>query len=146
MSRRTRARELVLKCLYAYESLDREAKPIFDETCAGTTQDKKTLEFASSLYLAIVERVKEIDEKIEKIAENWDIERLAIVDKNILRMAVCELFYFPDIPAKVSINEAIELAKKFSTMDSASFVNGILDAIYRQNEAELEQTGRVGAE
>jgi len=143
MSKRTRAREIVLKCLYAYETLDREPGPIFEETCARTTQDETTLQFASNLYFAVIERMKKIDEEIAGNAENWDIERFAVVDKNILRIAVCELFFFPDIPAKVSINEAIELAKKYSTMDSASFVNGILDAIYQQNMVELEQNGKT---
>jgi N utilization substance protein B len=146
MSRRTRAREIVLKCLYAFETLDVDAQETFERTCARTSQDATTIEFASNLYFAIVERLKKIDKEIAENAENWDIGRLAVVDKNILRMAVCELFYFPDIPAKVSINEAIELAKKYSTLDSASFVNGILDAIYQRNLAELEEQGKVRTE
>ena len=146
MSRRTRAREIVLICLYAFETLDGDARQVFEQTTARSSQDAQIIEFASNLYFAIVERLKRIDREIEKNAKNWDIDRFAVVDKNILRMAVCELFYFPDIPAKVSINEAIELAKKYSTMDSASFVNGILDAIYRQNVIELEEGGKIRAE
>jgi N utilization substance protein B len=146
MSRRTRAREIVLKCLYAYETLEKEAKTIFEETCAKTSQDVRSLEFASDLYFAVIERREEIDKEIASNAENWNINRFAVVDKNIMRIAVCELFYFPDIPAKVSINEAIELAKKYSTIDSSSFVNGILDAIYRKNVVELEEKGKVRAE
>jgi N utilization substance protein B len=146
MSRRTRAREIVLKCLYAYETLEKEAKTIFEETCAKTSQDVRSLEFASDLYFAVIERREEIDKEIASNAENWNINRFAVVDKNIMRIAVCELFYFPDIPAKVSINEAIELAKKYSTIDSSSFVNGILDAIYRKNIIELEEKGKVQAE
>ena len=146
MSKRTRAREIVLKCLYAYETLEKEAKTIFEETCAKTKLDTKSTEFASNLYSAVTEKLEEIDKEISSNAVNWNIDRFAIVDKNIMRMAVCELFYFPDIPAKVSINEAIELAKKYSTMDSSSFVNGILDAIYRKNIVELEEKGKVRAE
>ncbi|MCK4655636.1 MAG: transcription antitermination factor NusB [candidate division Zixibacteria bacterium] len=146
MSRRTRAREIVLKCLYAYETLDKEAKTVFDDTCAKTSQDVRSTEFASNLYFGVIERLEEIDKQIASNAENWNIDRFAVVDKNIMRMAVCELFYFPDIPAKVSINEAIELAKKYSTVDSSSFVNGILDAIYRKNVAELEEKGKVRTE
>ncbi len=142
MSRRTRAREIVLKCLYTFETLEKDAREVFEEASAATSRDVATLEFASSLYRAIIEKVKKLDEDIAEIAENWDIKRLAVVDRNILRIAICELFYFPDIPAKVSINEAIELAKKYSTMDSASFVNGILDAIYQRHLTELEQ-GKV---
>ena len=82
--------------------------------------------------------MEKIDEEITKHAQHWDISRVALIDKNIMRMAICELLYFPDIPSKVSINEAIELAKKYSTDESAGFVNGILNAIFKQLEAELE--------
>jgi N utilization substance protein B len=146
MSRRTRAREIVLKCLYAYETLEKEAKTIFEETCAKTSQDAKSTEFASNLYFTVIEKLEEIDKEIASSAENWNIDRFAVVDKNIMRIAVCELFHFPDIPAKVSINEAIELAKKYSTIDSSGFVNGILDAIYHKNLIELEEKGKVQAE
>jgi len=95
------------------------------------------------LYLKIVDKRTRIDKEIRKYAENWDFERFAVVDKNILRMAVCEFFYFPDIPARVTINEAIELAKKYSTMDSSSFVNGILDAIFRANTQMFSETGKL---
>ena len=139
MKRRTRARELVLKCLYAYESLGGNSDQVFEQTCGGSSQDVETLEFASNLYRTIVSSLDEIDHHITVHAANWDLERVAIVDKNILRIAICELFYFPDIPAKVSINEAIEMAKKYSTIDSAGFINGILDAIYKLNETRLQE-------
>ncbi|MFH1893869.1 MAG: transcription antitermination factor NusB [Candidatus Zixiibacteriota bacterium] len=138
MSKRTHARELVLKCLYAFESLDGDAESVFKQTCADSHLDGTAFEFVSNLFFKIVGEITEIDKKISASAQNWDIKRLAIVDKNIIRIAVCELFFFPDIPAKVSINEAIELAKKYSTLDSASFVNGILDNIYKENAVELE--------
>lgn len=142
MSKRGRARELVLKCLYAYETLGGDPSKVFEATCSPTVQSEETIEFASNLYFEIVKKLKKIDKIIEQRSENWDIERLAVVDKNILRIAVCELFQFPDIPARVSINEAIELAKKYSTIDSAGFVNGILDNIYKQNALALEQGGQ----
>ena len=146
MSKRSRAREITLKCLYAYESLDENAAKVFEQTCGKSAQKDDIIEFAANLYFAIIDRVKKLDKEIEKHAKNWDIDRLAVVDKNILRLAICELFYFPDIPARVSINEAIELAKKYSTMDSASFVNGILDAIYKDNAIALEEGGKLQAE
>jgi len=143
MSKRTHARELVLKCLYAFESLESDAESVFKQTCADSRLDDDTLNFVSTLFFKIVEQTAAIDKKISASAQNWDIKRLAIVDKNIIRIAVCELFFFPDIPAKVSINEAIELAKKYSTLDSASFVNGILDNIYKVNAVELENGANV---
>jgi len=139
MSKRTRARELVLKCLYAFESLEADAKSVFEQTCGDMDRADETLKFASRLFFKITDKMAEIDKNIGSTSENWDIERLAIVDKNIIRIAVCELFFFPDVPAKVSINEAIELAKKYSTLDSASFVNGILDHIYKSNAVEIEK-------
>ena len=70
---------------------------------------------------------------IEDFLENWELKRIAILDKLILQIAVCELLFFDDVPPKVSISEAIELAKKYSTDDSSGFVNGILDSVYKQN-------------
>jgi len=143
MSKRTRARELVLKCLYAYESLGGDADEVFERTCGKSPLDEDGRGFARDLYIKIVSKGKQIDKEIIKRTENWDFERFAVVDKNILRMAVCELFFFPDIPARASINEAIELAKKYSTMESASFVNGILDAVFHANIKQLMDGGKL---
>lgn len=139
MSKRSHARELVLKCLYALESLEGDAISIFEQTCGDMNQADETFKYASRLFFKITDKMAAIDKCIASTAENWDLERLAIVDKDLIRIAVCELFFFPDIPAKVSINEAIELAKKYSTTDSASFVNGILDHIYKENAVEIEK-------
>ncbi len=143
MSKRTRARELVLKCLYAFETLGGDAAAVFDQNVVRSPQDEELIDFASQLYHKIIDKETRIDREIRKYAENWDFERFAVVDKNILRMAVCEFFFFPDIPARVTINEAIELAKKYSTMDSSSFVNGILDAIFRANSQHFQDTGKL---
>jgi transcription termination factor NusB/ubiquinone/menaquinone biosynthesis C-methylase UbiE len=105
LSARRKARELVLKSLYAFESTD------------GKPQE----------VLALILQ----DSEIAGHTEHWDISRLALVDKNIMRIAICELLYMPDIPSRVSINEAIEMAKKYSTLESSSFVNGILNAIFK---------------
>jgi N utilization substance protein B len=76
---------------------------------------------------------------IAKKIKNWELDRIALIDRIVLRMGICELKYFPEIPPKVSINEAIELAKKFSTERSGKFVNGVLDAVYN----ELKETGQL---
>jgi transcription antitermination protein NusB len=87
----------------------------------------------------VLESLPELDKKITEFAQNWDLRRMAAVDRNILRMAVYEMIHRDDIPPVVSINEAVDIAKKFSTQDSGKFVNGILDRIKR----ELPRPARV---
>ncbi len=93
--------------------------------------------FIQSLIKQVLEHEEKIDELIKEKLEHWDFKRLNSVDRVILRMGVCEMLYFPDIPLKVSIDEAIELAKKFSSGDAGKFVNGILDAIAKSNKEIL---------
>ncbi len=134
MSARRRAREHVLKALYALELGEQSVEEIAESIIAKGGVDKKNLPFANDLYKQASDNVEKIDVYIEKLAVNWEIDRIAIVDKNILRMAITEVWFMPDIPIKVAINEAIELAKKYSTLESASFVNGILDKVMRDQE------------
>jgi len=95
-------------------------------------------DFSGSLVRGICQNLSSIDNIISKYADNWDIKRMAVIDKNILRMGTYELLYREEIPYKVSINEAIELAKKYGDFDSGKFVNGILDKI---REKEPKTTG-----
>ncbi len=88
--------------------------------------------FARLLLEGTLEQRPRIDRIITDAAQNWDLRRMALVDRNILRMAIYEMLFADDIPAKVSINEAIELGKRFSTKQSGSFINGILDRIRRE--------------
>ena len=88
--------------------------------------------FARLLLEGTLEARPRIDAIITDAAQNWDLRRMALVDRNIMRMAIYEMLYADDIPAKVSINEAIELGKRFSTKQSGSFINGILDRIRRE--------------
>ena len=90
-------------------------------------------QFARKLFEYTVQHQEKIDEHIKEKSENWEFSRIALIDKIILRMAICEFFYLDDVPPKVSIAEAIEIAKKYSTDDSSSFVNGILDAVFHSN-------------
>ncbi len=92
----------------------------------------RALEFAKELVNGVAEKQEEIDALIEKFSKHWKLSRMSAIDRNILRLATYELLYRPDIPPKVSINEAVELAKAFGSEESAAFVNGILDAIYRE--------------
>ncbi len=89
----------------------------------------EALEFAQKLAAAAAEHTAKIDEVIAGSSKNWRIDRMSRVDRNILRLGACELLAFPDIPVKVVINEAVELAKRFGTAESSAFVNGVLDRI-----------------
>jgi N utilization substance protein B len=129
MSSRRRARESVLKALYAYEQSEPSDPETGREVLASSRLSDRDRNFARTLYETVVDNIEEIDRFISGLATNWKLERLALLDKNILRMAICEVKNMPDIPLKVAINEAIELAKKYSTQDSAAFVNGILDRV-----------------
>jgi N utilization substance protein B len=134
MSSRRRAREYVLKALYAYELGESSEEEIQQSIIKKGGLDEKTLSFAIRLFENVIRHLEEIDEHIEGLATNWKIERIAVVDKNVLRMAICEVEFMPDIPVKVAINEAIELVKKYSTLESASFVNGILDHVLHEQD------------
>ena len=131
MRKRTRARQLALQILYqmditqdfsesSLESFWRNQKEAIDSTVK---------QFALDLVKGIQEYQEIIDRKIAQYAKNWELKRMAVVDRNILRQACFEFLYRPDIPPKVAINEAIELAKRFSGAESGKFVNGILDKI-----------------
>lgn len=101
-------------------------------------------EFARELVIGVSENHAQIDENIEKTAQNWSIERMAALDRCILRIAICELFHFKEIPANATINEAIEMAKKYSADRSYEFVNGILDRICKENKlSKIETTAAV---
>jgi len=132
-------REKVLQALYAYE-LSKE--PISDvaETVLGELRKHKSdFDFARDLLTTIIQHKAELDKLIKAKTANWQMERIAVIDMALMRMGVCEFLYFPDIPPKVTINEAIEIAKTFSTEKSSQFINGILDAILE----ELRSTDRL---
>ena len=132
--RRTRAREMALQFLY---SLDLRGEEAFEELDAFLERamkhdpDRKghseVTEYGERLIRGSARHMEELNTWIERIASNWRLERMAVIDRNILRMAIYELLYERDVPFKVVINEAIDIAKRFSTPQSGSFVNGILD-------------------
>lgn len=126
-TQRRRARELVLKALYAAETEVDEPTRLFGSIVEGEALSERHEEFARELFLSTWEHRGWADQQISDLAENWRLERIAIIDLMILRMALIEIERFPDVPLGVVINEAIELAKSFSTAESAAFVNGILD-------------------
>lgn len=129
MRRRTLSRELALQALYEIDARGPEAIDAVDERLKDQAADPEVEQFARELVMGTWENLATIDKKIEGVARNWELKRMAVVDRNILRLATYELLYRKDVPPLVAINEAIELAKKFSTKNSGPFVNGILDNI-----------------
>ena len=129
MGKRRKARELVLQSLYSYEIKGGDAEENLQDFFSKADLDPQAKIFAAELYHKVINSLKDIDSMIESCVKRWDLSRISVVDKNILRMGICEMLFFGDIPKKVSLDEAIELAKKYGGEDSGSFVNGILDAI-----------------
>ena len=137
MSSRRKCRELVLKTLYASGIREINWEELLAQILEQSKVNPKDKLFIQSLIKQILEHGEKIAELIKEKLEHWDFKRLNSVDRIILRMGVCEMLYFPDIPLKVSIDEAIELAKKFSSPEGGKFVNGILDAIAKSNKEIL---------
>jgi N utilization substance protein B len=143
-SGRRRARELALQACYAHELSGNPPAQISDEVILNKDETGAVLEFANELFRRTVAEISHFDMMIRRKAVNWEFNRIAIMDKLILRMALCEFLYFSDIPPKVTIDEAIEIAKKYSTEKSGRFVNGILDAVLidLRKEGRLQKKGR----
>lgn len=161
LRRRTRAREIAMQALFQFDlrglgyatelgssvadvcRTELFAGEEFNDDGIANTMDRalnavesEVVEFATRLVEGTLQHRDDIDAKLQGVTRNWDLRRMAIVDRNVLRMSVYELMFCSDVPAKVAINEAIEIGKKFSTANSGGFVNGILDRI----RIDLEQT------
>ncbi len=135
MKKRRKAREFVLQGLYALEISDNPSSVILEEMSSKCT-DQEVIGFATELFRKTTKQKATLDKEVALIVENWEFERIALIDRLILRFALCELLRFQDIPPKVTINEAIELAKIYSTSQSGRFINGILDTLYKKLKAE----------
>jgi len=137
VGKRRQARELALKFLYQFEmnagGLDEQLQLFVErESCKEETKT-----FALELIETTILHKNEIDELLEKCAENWTLDRMAVIDRNILRSATCELVFHKNIPPKVAIDEAVEIAKKYGGAGSPEFINGVLDQIKSQAEKAL---------
>jgi transcription antitermination factor NusB len=130
MGKRRRARELAIQVLYHLEYNPGDPEESFDTVCKSFLPPKEVRPFAKDLVLGVWRNKEDLDKLIGRASKNWRIERMSRVDRNILRIAVFEVLYMGDIPPKVSIDEAVELGKRFGTEDSGAFVNGVLDCIY----------------
>lgn len=145
LSKRRQVRERVLQALYAHEQSGDEAQHVIATILAPAFRDEPIyLRFAEKLFLHSADTREAADALIAAHTENWDIARLALTDRLVLRMAIAEMLHFEDIPPKVSLNEAVEVAKAFGTDKSGAFVNGVLDAVLRDLRAagRLHKTGR----
>jgi transcription antitermination factor NusB len=132
MRKRTVAREYALQVLYQLDITNDAPENALENFWSNHKEeevDAALKEFSSELVQGVAENLEEIDKKIVKYAANWQLKRMAVVDRNIMRLGCFELLYREDIPPKVSINEAVELAKKFSGIESGKFVNAILDKV-----------------
>lgn len=130
MGQRRKAREVALQVLYQIDVLKIDAKEAIQLFWSNFEALEEAREFSSTLIEGTWSHREEIDRLINSCSENWSLERMAKVDRNILRMATYELLYCQDIPTKVILNEAIDLGKDYGSENSGSFINGILDALY----------------
>ncbi len=139
MKNRRKAREVALQALYKYDISNENFFDCLEDVLNLKNFNDEVVDFAKRLLNDISNNIEEIDYTIKKYSKNWKFERMAVIDRNILRIAIAEMLYMDDIPEKVSINEAVEIAKKFSTDDSYAFINGILHRLFvdlenRKNE------------
>ena len=130
MGKRRRARELAIQVLFHLEFVLQDPAEEFDRICENFEFSASLRPFSKQLVLGVWENREMIDRLIRQSSKNWRLERMSHVDRNILRLGVYEILFQKDIPHKVSIDEAVELGKKYGTEESGSFINGILDNIY----------------
>ena len=131
MTRRHKARRGVLQILYAWEIRGRD-RPLRDEAAdflARRQFGSEARAYAQRLVETLADGMAEVDTLLGQLSERWDVERMAIVDRNLLRIALAELLWFEDVPAKVTIDEAVTLAGRYGGADSPRFINGVLDAV-----------------
>jgi len=134
MGTRREARELALKCLFQWDQRPEEGRELVDSTIEELSSGQEQAAYCQRLLGAYWDNAAAIDERIQSAAENWRLERMAIVDRTVLRLATTELLYLDDVPPRVTLDEGIELAKLYSTEKSGAFVNGILDRILSELE------------
>lgn len=129
MGIRRKARELALQALFCIDMTGDASEEMLQRFCGSYVQSVKSQPFFLQLVRGVTEAQSAIDQMIETYSQNWRLRRMSCVDRNILRIAVYEILHCDDIPFKVSINEAIDIGKKYGTEESGAFINGILDRI-----------------
>jgi N utilization substance protein B len=142
MGKRRRARELAIQVLFHMEYNPGDPGESFDRVCESFGPPKEVRAYSREVVLGVWEKKADLDRLIRRSSKNWRVERMTRVDLNILRIAIYEVVYRKDVPPKVSIDEAVELGKRYGTEESGAFINGILDHIYNELKAEeVDQQG-----
>ena len=136
MGNRRKSRELAMQALFYMDMSQNDSNEMLERFCNNFTPSRKALPFFLKLVKGVIKAKPEIDAIIERFSDNWKLSRITCVDRNIMRIAAYELIWCHDIPPKVSINEAIDIGKKFGTEESGAFINGILDSIRTAIEKE----------
>lgn len=131
MGNRRKARELALNALFQGEMTATSAAENFPLLCENFEINKKAIPYGRELVYGITDKGEELDAKIAESAKNWRLSRMSVLDRNIIRLAVYEMMFKEEVPPRVAIDEAIELAKRYCGEDSPAFINGILDAILK---------------
>jgi transcription antitermination protein NusB len=132
MGKRRGARELALKFLYQTEFNPENRQDQMEQFCERADTHPEVTEFMQVLVEKVFDRSEEVDTQINKFSDHWALERMSMVDRNILRLGIAELLFDSSTPPKVVINEAVEIAKKFGSDDSPDFINGILDKVFKE--------------
>ncbi len=132
MNSRRKGREYGMQLLYAMEVGNQSFGAASSAVPGDEEFSEEAKQYGALLAEKVMSQMEDIDARIKEASSNWEMERIAVVDKIIIRCSVAEMLYFKDIPVRVSINEAIDIAKKYSTENSSRFVNGVLDSIARQ--------------
>ena len=132
MGKRRRSREIALQVLYQLEIAEQDPGSPIDQLQAHFFKDRARDEFCEFLVRGVLAHRKEIDQLLKKHSEHWRLDRMAVIDRAILRMATFELLYCEEIPPKVTLNEAIDLGKRYSSEESGNFINGILDQMQKE--------------
>ena len=137
MGKRRSSRELVVKFLYLIDMNRDKVEDQLKEFWEHTPCQKEIQVYADEILHKFFERREDVDRLIEKFSENWTLPRMAVIDRNLLRMAACEILFCRDTPPKVVIDEAVEIAKKYGSADSPNFINGILDRVMKEADNEI---------
>lgn len=135
MGRRRRGRETALKLLYATEVTQDVVEDVLESSWVEALAPDDVREFAAVLVAGVARHRDEIDTMVQEWSMNWSLERIGVIERNILRFAIYELLFLPDIPPNVTINEAVEVAKRYGTNEAPAFINGILDRIKQEIDA-----------
>jgi len=137
MPRRSRARAIAFQVLYQDDQNPKINPAVGDQLIRSRLRAEELVEFARELVAGVRRHREQLDRRIEETAANWSLERMAVTDRNVLRLGAYEILY-SNTPDRVAVNEAVELAKRFGTAQSSQFVNGILDRLMKGNSSEQE--------